>query len=441
MCIRDSSNCAQWTTLPIDWPHYLFVKTNIISQILTDYTLPLNFSQFIDICLSKQLVIRSVNIGGNVLDLDTEKGLLDFMTIKLSHHRSERPGLVKFKHNALNYCKNGNRQITFVSWGLRVSTPRQFSKILDRNNIRISAGARLFGQVLFGRNVSIAQDAIIVGPAIIGSNVKIAKGAVVRSSIIGSDVSIPANSIIQSTIINSNHKSVPHILRYQQRITNDEQPTTNGKQGFRTWPRLSYARCFKRIADIIASIIVLVLFAPVFPIIALVIKLTSRGPILFKDTRQGLHGKPFKCLKFRTMLLGADKIQDKLRVLNQADGPQFRISDDPRVSRVGKFLRDTYIDEIPQFFNVLLGQMSVVGPRPSPESENTLCPYWRDARLSVRPGITGLWQVCRTRQPMKDFQEWIYYDLKYVRNLSLKMDLWICWQTAKKMVKNFINQF
>jgi lipopolysaccharide/colanic/teichoic acid biosynthesis glycosyltransferase len=141
------------------------------------------------------------------------------------------------------------------------------------------------------------------------------------------------------------------------------------------------------------------------------------------------------------MAIGADKIQDKLRVLNQADGPQFKMTDDPRLSVVGRFLRDTYIDEIPQFFNVLLGQMSVVGPRPSPESENTSCPPWRDARLSVKPGITGLWQVCRTRQPMKDFQEWIHYDIKYVKNLSLKTDLWICWQTTRKMAKNFIDQF
>ena len=134
-------------------------------------------------------------------------------------------------------------------------------------------------------------------------------------------------------------------------------------------------------------------------------------------------------------------MQDKIRRLNQVDGPQFRIEDDPRINSVGKFLRDTYLDEIPQFLNVLLGQMSVVGPRPSPETENTLCPSWHDARLSVRPGVTGLWQICRTRLPMQDFQEWIYYDIQYVKDLSLKMDLWICWLTAKKMFGNFIHQF
>ena len=117
------------------------------------------------------------------------------------------------------------------------------------------------------------------------------------------------------------------------------------------------------------------------------------------------------------------------------------MKNDPRLSPVGAFLRDTYIDEIPQFINVLVGQMSIVGPRPSPKSENTLCPSWRDARLSVRPGITGLWQVSRTRQPMKDFQEWICYDTKYVKNVTLKIDLWICWQTAKEIIGNFVERF
>jgi lipopolysaccharide/colanic/teichoic acid biosynthesis glycosyltransferase len=213
------------------------------------------------------------------------------------------------------------------------------------------------------------------------------------------------------------------------------------RNNFRSWPRLSYARCMKRIADIIGSLAVLTLFAPLFPVIALAIKITSPGPVFFKDKRQGLHGKEFNCLKFRTMVVGADRIQRRLRVASQVDGPQFKIQNDPRINAVGRFLRDTFIDEIPQFLNVLLGHMSVVGPRPSPESENTLCPSWRDARLSVRPGVTGLWQVCRTRRSGRDFQEWIYYDTKYVKDLSLRMDLGICWQTVRKLITNFLDQF
>jgi lipopolysaccharide/colanic/teichoic acid biosynthesis glycosyltransferase len=141
------------------------------------------------------------------------------------------------------------------------------------------------------------------------------------------------------------------------------------------------------------------------------------------------------------MFSGAEKIQERLRCKSQVDGPQFKVKNDPRVTAVGRFLRDTFIDEIPQFVNILRGQMSLVGPRPSPEKENSLCPYWRNARLSVRPGITGLWQICRTRQHGRDFQEWIYYDTEYVKRLSLWMDLYICWKTAGKLISNFIEQF
>jgi len=296
--------------------------------------------------------------------------------------------------------------------------------------------------------LSLLIGLIKAGPAVIADNVKIASGAVINSSIIGPGVHVPQNQLIQNRVVkgpqcnwkrlthskngNSKHISYPKFDLYHSLRPNNT---------FRYWSRFSYAGCMKRTVDFIAAIIALILFAPIMPFIALAIKLNSPGPVLFLDKRQGKHGKDFYCLKFRTMTVGADKIQDKLRTISQVDGPQFKIDDDPRISAVGRFLRDTYIDEIPQFFNVLLGQMSVIGPRPSPEAENTLCPFWRDARLSVRPGITGLWQVCRTRQPMKDFQEWIHYDMKYVRNLSLGIDLWICWQTIKKLIKNFISQF
>jgi lipopolysaccharide/colanic/teichoic acid biosynthesis glycosyltransferase len=419
------SDSAESAPFPADWPHRLFIKTDVINQILTDRTLPLAFSKLINIFSSNSLTIRSVSIGGTVLDLDTEEGLLSFLT-------------TRFKFSVHNYHNVNNGS---------------YEKIFGQDNIEISDNARLFGKILFGQNVCIGQDAIIVGPTIIGNGAKIAKGAVIRASIIGPGVSVPRNHIIQNRVFigrvpkpETTHLGSGRQRRQNTNLSDDSQNSriffkNSCSNNFRTHPRFSYVGCLKRITDIVVATTVLILFAPIFPVIALIIKLTSRGPVFFKDTRQGLHGKPFKCLKFRTMLAGADKMQDKLRVLNQVDGPQFRVLDDPRLSAIGKFLRDTYIDEVPQFFNVLLGQMSVAGPRPSPESENTLCPPWRDARLSVRPGITGLWQVCRTRQPMKDFQEWVHYDIKYVRNLSMKMDLWIYWQTAKKMVKNFVKQF
>jgi lipopolysaccharide/colanic/teichoic acid biosynthesis glycosyltransferase len=115
---------------------------------------------------------------------------------------------------------------------------------------------------------------------------------------------------------------------------------------------------------------------------------------------------------------------------NQADGPQFFIDDDPRITKVGRIMRKTHLDELPQFLNVLMGHMSVVGPRPSPRDENQYCAEWRDARLSVRPGITGLWQVRRTRLKGRDFQEWIKYDIQYVETMNWFLDIKLIWQTV-----------
>ena len=412
------SDSAEPAPIPPDWPHHIFIKTNVLDQVLANHTLPQSFSALLKRCRSNALTLRAMSVGGTILDLDTEQGLLGFLTTKLNP-------------SVHNYPNSNNKSQ---------------KEILDGSSVTISDSARLFGKVLFGQNVNIGQNAIIVGPAIISNNVKIGKGAVIRASIIGPDVSVPRNHLIENRVLlhSQPHQKQTERIKMGRLITSTNVRAAyknSCPSNFRTWPRFAYARCLKRIADIVAAVTALVLFAPILPLIALVIKLTSRGPVFFKDTRQGLHSRAFNCLKFRTMLVGADKMQDKLRVLNQADGPQFKLADDPRLDAVGRFLRDTYIDEVPQFFNVLFGQMSLVGPRPSPESENTLCPPWRDARLSVRPGMTGLWQVCRTRQPMKDFQEWIHYDIKYVRNLSLKLDLWVCWQTAKQLVKNFIRQF
>jgi lipopolysaccharide/colanic/teichoic acid biosynthesis glycosyltransferase len=413
------SDSVEPAPLPADWPHHIFIKTNVLDQVLADRTLPQSFSTFLEKCQSNALSLCAINVGGTVLDLETEDKFLDF-------------------------CK------TRVSSSL---LSRSYEKIMERykgiptgRNNKLSHDSRFIGKVFLGNNVHIGPKVIVVGPTIIGNDVRIGPAAFISSAILGPGVCVPPNQLVQNRVITEFQCNWKHLSQHssyspeQISLMHFKHLSCNNDT-FRVWPTFSYARCFKRIADVIAAVIVLVLFVPIIPFIAIAIKLNSRGPVFFKDKRQGLVGKEFYCPKFRTMITGADRIQDKLRIVNQADGPQFRIEDDPRTSAVGRFLRDTYIDEIPQFFNVLIGQMSVIGPRPSPKQENTLCPVWRDARLSVRPGITGLWQVCRTRQPMKDFQEWIYYDVKYVKKLSLKMDLWICWKTVKKIVGSFISQF
>ena len=195
--------------------------------------------------------------------------------------------------------------------------------------------------------------------------------------------------------------------------------------------RSSFHQITKRLFDLAFALTVLLLTLPFYPLICLAIALEDGRPFFFIHRRETRAGALFPCIKFRSMRKDADRIRDQLALQNRADGPQFFIdpNDDPRLTRVGRFLRATNLDEIPQFINVLLGHMSVVGPRPSPRSENQFNPAWREARLSVRPGITGLWQVMRTRRQGEDFQEWIKYDLRYVERQTWAMDLMILWRT------------
>ncbi len=206
------------------------------------------------------------------------------------------------------------------------------------------------------------------------------------------------------------------------RTSNLEPPTSAGSdRGYLV---------LKRLMDVGLCGAGLLLLSPFLLVVAILVKCTSRGPILFSHRRQGLRGKEFRCLKFRSMLCGAEAMKEQLRELNEVDGPQFKISADPRLTKLGRWLRRYNIDEVPQLLNVLFGHMSLVGPRPSPDDENQLCPAWRRARLSVKPGVTGLWQVLRLRDdPDTDFQEWIYYDVEYARHRSLWLDWQILWNT------------
>ena len=200
-------------------------------------------------------------------------------------------------------------------------------------------------------------------------------------------------------------------------------------------------RVTKRVFDIVLALMALALTLPIYPFVMLAIWLEDGRPFFFAHRRETLGGKLFPCLKFRSMRTDAEKIKEQLRKeqVNQADGPQFFMDNDPRLTRVGVFIRKVHIDELPQFINVLRGHMSLVGPRPSPRSENQYCPAWREARLSVRPGITGLWQVQRTREMGLDFQEWIRYDIEYVETSSWWLDIKIMCKTIWLIVRGAIN--
>ncbi len=207
------------------------------------------------------------------------------------------------------------------------------------------------------------------------------------------------------------------------------EPTDPPKHAVRSRRRLTLKPISKRLFDVVFSLVALSVTLPFYPLIMLAIWLEDGRPFFFCHTREGRGGREFPCIKFRSMRKDAERIQAELRERNVADGPQFFVPNDPRLTHVGQFLRAFNIDELPQFLNVLAGHMAVVGPRPSPRAENQFSPAWREARLSVRPGITGLWQVQRTRQPGSDFQEWIKYDIEYVQKASWRLDLWIIYQT------------
>ncbi len=221
----------------------------------------------------------------------------------------------------------------------------------------------------------------------------------------------------------------PNGMRWDQLDPTVPQPRRIEPRQVAPWRRRS-KRCF----DIVFALAALLVTLPLYPFIMLAIWLEDGGPFIFAHKRETLGGREFPCLKFRSMRKDADRIKAQLLQKNQSDGPQFFIEQDPRVTRVGRFLRRTNLDEIPQFINVLIGHMSVVGPRPSPRSENQCCPPWREARLSVRPGITGLWQVSRTRREGLDFQEWIQFDVEYVERAGWRLDLLIICKTIRLLV-------
>jgi exopolysaccharide biosynthesis polyprenyl glycosylphosphotransferase len=187
------------------------------------------------------------------------------------------------------------------------------------------------------------------------------------------------------------------------------------------------ALVLKRVVDVAFSIFVLILFAPVMLAIAIAIKLDSHGPVFYLSERIGKKGRVFRCIKFRTMVHGADKQRANMMHMNEREGVLFKISDDPRVTRLGRFLRKYSLDEFPQFLNVLRGDMSVVGPRPPIGSEVREYQLNHLRRLDVSPGITGLWQVQARQDP--SFDSYISLDVTYIENWSVWLDIYIILRT------------
>lgn len=303
---------------------------------------------------------------------------------------------------------------------------------------RIHPSANVVGPVVLQGGAEVEENATLIGPTVVGRGGRVEKGATVAQSVVGHGQVVPAGSTLRHRVflgVAEGDASGPGVDASDGWDSSDAWETAPRVLSTET-PQRSFYPTLKRAVDAVAAVIGLIAFAPFGLLIAALIKLESKGPIHFGHVREGMGGRGFRCWKYRTMIPGADQQQRKLARMNQMDGPQFKVKKDPRRTRIGRILSATNLDEIPQLWNVLVGEMSLVGPRPSPFRENQVCVPWREGRLSVRPGVTGLWQICRHDRDKGDFHQWIYFDLLYVRNMSLWLDLKILALTPLSFVKS-----
>jgi lipopolysaccharide/colanic/teichoic acid biosynthesis glycosyltransferase/NDP-sugar pyrophosphorylase family protein len=310
-------------------------------------------------------------------------------------------------------------------------------------NTKIAKKAFLLGPIIVGNDSIIEEGCQIIGPTVIGNRCKINKNVLVRESIIWDETLLSESTIVENSIITGGkHNPQPHSYRHaivlSDKVNISDLELLNRdftmNYIFKREPsmilrriRLKAYEILKRIFDFTSSLLLIILFSPLFLIFSLIVKVNSSGAAFFQQKRCGKDGKEFNMIKFRTMIDKAEEEQEKLLQLNECDGPMFKIKNDPRITKVGKFLRETYLDELPQLLNVLKGDMSLVGPRPLALEEMRYCPSWRDNRLKVKPGITGLWQI--SKYDRNSFYQWIKYDNHYIHNRSFWLDLKILFKT------------
>jgi lipopolysaccharide/colanic/teichoic acid biosynthesis glycosyltransferase len=298
-------------------------------------------------------------------------------------------------------------------------------RLRSGSGVRVHPSASIVGPVVLQDDVEICENATVIGPAVIGSGSIVGSGATVAQCVVGAGQVVVPGETLRHRVYLGDSEEGPAIGAAPQ------TPELASADSWETAPLVvdsgaPHAGLYplvKRAIDVTVAAVALLLLLPLHVLIAALMKLESNGPVFFGHVREGMGGQPFRCWKFRTMFHGADQQQRRLLRLNQVDGPQFKVRKDPRRTPLGRLLTLLNFDELPQLWNVLVGEMSLVGPRPSPFRENQVCVPWREGRLSVRPGITGLWQICRHDRDRGDFHQWIYYDLLYVRNLSLWLDI------------------
>jgi len=259
----------------------------------------------------------------------------------------------------------------------------------------------------------------------------------------------PVDEVYFATDIHNHHKplqsavqvceqlgipfAVPaHVFRFGRALPVDAAATRDGYLHYQLTISRPIEDRLKRTADVVLSLMALVVLSPLLLATAAAIKLTSPGPVFFTQVRVGLRGRHFQMFKFRSMVVDAERLLATLAAKNEQTGPVFKMQHDPRVTRIGRFIRAYSIDELPQLFNILLGHMSIVGPRPPVPREVAQYQPWQRRRLSVRPGLTCLWQV-QGRNTI-GFDEWMMLDLEYVDQWSLGTDVSLIGKTLPVVV-------
>lgn len=311
---------------------------------------------------------------------------------------------------------------------------RRGSNVIVGRECRIHPSVRLIPPVIMQDGVTVDEKATIIGPTLLGRHSHVGRSALVARCVVAGETAVAPGEYLWKQVVLPDRRPgrenyEPTAAESLSSFSADHESTPDSEERARAAPGHRWQLAIKRAIDMALAFVTLPLLAPIFLALAVLIKCTSRGPVFFAHPREGRNGREFPCLKFRSMVADADAQQRNLSASNEVDGPQFKLNDDPRRTSVGPWLRRTNFDELPQLINVLLGHMSLVGPRPSPFRENQICLSWRRARLTVRPGITGVWQLCRGDHPAGDFPQWIHYDLLYVKHFSIWLDLKILFYT------------
>lgn len=307
----------------------------------------------------------------------------------------------------------------------------------------VPPSAYVLGPVLIGNHCRIEDGAQIVGPTVIGDGSRIGARSIVRNSVVWEHVQLPPGCKVETSVVASGAS-----ITEETWLRSSVLVATNGgheeTMRFQPEPRSLLPApagiglpqktvAGKALLDFVGALALLILSSPILLLCAVAIRVDSPGPVIFRQRRCGKSGKPFWMFKFRTMIPDADDKQAQLRHQNEADGPVFKMVKDPRITRVGRVLRRTSLDELPQLLNVLRGEMSLVGPRPLSTDQMRYCPAWRDRRLTVKPGMTGLWQV-NGRSESK-FHDWVRYDIEYVKRQSIGLDLRILAKTVVAVIR------